>query len=223
MTSVVGAVSRQKEKSVCSEYLDVSVLPPNLRDLVFPLIYEQLLKPNISKAELLRFLFLTPELKDFKTLTNVQLAAFLKCSRAQVSKVLRALSVTPAPAVEVGRGRPSVLSREAEESIRTWLRQRMDTREWPTLSVFKEQVFRSLELEAPSFVPQNQFYYDLLERLSAGELTVRTASALEPARYNVTPDVIRQHFDTLERLRTHTHTLCLPTLRATRSATAALV
>ena len=45
MTSVVGAVSRQKEKSVCSEYLDVSVLPPNLRDLVFPLIYEQLLKP----------------------------------------------------------------------------------------------------------------------------------------------------------------------------------
>ena len=201
MTSVVGAVSRQKEKSVCSEYLDVSVLPPNLRDLVFPLIYEQLLKPNISKAELLRFLFLTPELKDFKTLTNVQLAAFLKCSRAQVSKVLRALSVTPAPAVEVGRGRPSVLSREAEESIRTWLRQRMDTREWPTLSVFKEQVFRSLELEAPSFVPQNQFYYDLLERLSAGELTVRTASALETARYNVTPDVIRQHFDTLERLR----------------------
>ena len=201
MTRVAGTVSRQKEKDICTQYLDVTVLPPELQDLVFPLIYEQLLKPNITKAELLRFLFLTPELKDFRNLTNAQLAAFLRCSRTNVCKVLQALAATPTPAVEVERGRPSVLSREAEEAIRTWLRQRMDAMEWPTLATFKEQVFRCLEVEAPNFVPQNQFYYDLLERLSTGELTVRAASALEPARYDVTSDVIRQHFDTLDRLR----------------------
>ena len=64
----------------------------------------------------------------------------------------------------------------------------------------RELCITLVESNQSRFVPQNQVYYDLLERLSAGELTVRTASALEPARYNVTPDVIRQHFDTLERL-----------------------
>ena len=195
-----GTVSRLQQREFCWQYLNVDVLPPRLRSLVFPLIYEQPLKPNITKAELLRGIFLTPELTDFKSLSNVKLAGFLKCSEANVGKVLHALSTTPTPAVEVGRGRPSVLSREAEESIRTWLRQRMESMEWPTLSIFKEQVFRCLELEAPNFVPQNQFYYDLLERLSEGELTVRSASALEPARYNVTTDMIEHHFTTLDRL-----------------------
>ena len=77
-------------------------------------------------------------------------------------------------------------------------------KDWPTLHAFKEKVWEALESEAPTFVPTNQFFYDLLSRLSHGEFTVRSASGLDDLRYEVTPNMIYQHFDCLNSLELQT-------------------
>ena len=95
------AWSRQRMQSFMEEKLDLSVLDDSQRCLLVPWISEQLCRPNITTAELLRFIFLTPELAPFRMMSNTGLARFLRCSEGNVSRVLRALQVAPHPSVAV--------------------------------------------------------------------------------------------------------------------------
>ena len=182
------------------EKLDLSVLNDSQRDLLVPLISDQLRRPGITTAELLRFIFLTPELLPFRQMSNTTLAKFLRCSDVNVSRVLRALNAAQHPAVAVATGRPRVLNGESEQAITDWLRERAERMDWPTLSSFKERVFFYLERDAPHFAPGRQFFYDLLARLTEGEFNVRSASGLDPQRYEVTPETIHEHFEVLHSL-----------------------
>ena len=136
-----GMLSRARARDPCQKDLNLDALPTKLQAKVLPLILEQLSRPDWTKAELLRMLFLTPDLADIKELTNSQLTSFLRCSENNVSKVIRALSDAPSPTVEVPQGRPRILSPAAEEQVKAWLAHRLDTQNWPTLSAFKECVF----------------------------------------------------------------------------------
>ena len=189
--SAGGRWTRGRQQQLIAEQLDVSVLNDTQRSLIVPLIFEQIQRPEITKAELLRFIFLSPELSAFRDLSNRQLAAFLRCSEGNVSRVLQSLAATPCPTVAVSPGRPTILSREAESVISDWLRQRISMMDWPTVSAFKDVVWQQLETEAPNFTPTHQFFYDLLARLGRGDLTVRSASGLDTQRYQVTPDMIQ--------------------------------
>ena len=194
------AWSRQRMQSFMEEKLDLSVLDDSQRCLLVPLISDQLCRPNITTAELLRFIFLTPELAPFRVMSNTSLARFLRCSEGNVSRVLRALEAAPHPSVAVPTGRPTVLSRESEQAIADWLRQRAEQMDWPTLSSFKDRVFSYLEQDARDFAPGSQFFYDLLARLTKGEFTVRSASGLDTQRYEVTREMIHEHFELLHSL-----------------------
>ena len=202
--SVNGMLSRARARELCQQEVDLDALPKHLQAQVLPLILEHLSRPDWTKAELLRMLFLTPGLAAIKELTNSQLASFLRCSQNNVSKVIRALSNAQSPTVEVPQGRPRILSPAAEEQVKAWLAHRLETQNWPTLSAFKECVFRHLEIENPTFVPQNQFYYDLLARLSNDDVTLRRATSLDPSRYEVTPEMILNHFQTLQDIELDT-------------------
>lgn len=164
------------------EKLSLSVLNASQRDLLVPLISDQVCRPDITTAEFLTFVFLTPELLPFRQMSNITLAKFLRCSDVNVSRVLRALNATQHPAVAVATGRPRVLNRGSKRA------ERMD---WPTISSFKDQVFSYLEQEAPPFVPGRQFFYDLLARLTKGEFNVGSASGLDMQRYEATPEMIQ--------------------------------
>ena len=192
--------TRGRQQQLIAEKLDVSVLNATQRDLIVPLIFEQISRPEVTKAELLRFIFLTPELSAFRELSNADLATFVRCSEGNVSRVLRDLSTNPSPTVAVSHGRPTILTRESEAAILDWLKERISSMDWPTIGAFKDVVWRLLEKEVPNFVPTHQFFYDLLGRLSDGELTVRSASGLDDQRYAVTPDIISEHFETLNSL-----------------------
>ena len=202
--SVNGMLSRARARELCQQEVDLDALPKHLQAQVLPLILEHLSRPDWTKAELLRMLFLTPGLAAIKELTNSQLASFLRCSQNNVSKVIRALSNAQSPTVEIPQGRPGILSPAAEEQVKAWLAQRLETQNWPTLSAFKECVFRHLETENPTFVPQNQFYYDLLARISNDDVTLRRATSLDPSRYEVTPEMILNHFQTLQDIQLDT-------------------
>ena len=193
-------LSRTKARELAQRELNLDALPQQLQGQVLPLILEQISRPNWTKAELLRMLFLHPDLSALRKLTNTQLASFLRCSENNVSKVIRALSDAASPTVEVAQGRPRILSSAAEESVKAWLSHRIETQNWPTLSAFKECVFRHLEAENPTFVPQNQFYYDLLARISNDDLTMRRATSLDAARYEVTCEMIIDHFQVLQAM-----------------------
>ena len=131
--SAGGRWTRGRQQQLIAEQLDVSVLNDTQRSLIVPLIFEQIQRPEITKAELLRFIFLSPELSAFRDLSNRQLAAFLRCSEGNVSRVLQGLAATPCPTVAVSPGRPTILSREAESAISDWLRQRISVMDWPTM------------------------------------------------------------------------------------------
>ena len=106
------AWSRQRMQAFLEEKLDLSVLDDSQRCLLVPLISDQLCRRNITTAQLLRFIFLTPELAPFRMMSNTGLARFLRCSEGNVSRVLRALEAAPHPSVAVPTGRPTVLSRD---------------------------------------------------------------------------------------------------------------
>ena len=196
--------TRGKQNQVIAENLDTSVLSEEQRELICPLIFEQICRPEITKAELIRFIYLTPELSPFRELKNSEMAKFVRCSEGNVSRVLSALDAAQCPTVTVATGRPTILTKQAEQLITDWLRERSDAKDWPTLHAFKEKVWEALESEAPTFVPTNQFFYDLLSRLSHGEFTVRSASGLDDLRYEVTPNMIYQHFECLNSLELQT-------------------
>lgn len=198
--SAGGRWTRARQQQLIAEHLNVSILNDTQRRLIVPLIFEQIQRPGITKSELLRFIFLTPELSAFRDLSISQLAAFVRCSEGNVSRVLQGLAATSCPTVAVSPGRPTILSREAECEISNWLRQRISVMDWPTISVFKDVVWQQLEREAPNFTPTHQFFYDLLTRLGRGDLTVRSASGLDTQRYEVTPDMILEHFTILQSL-----------------------
>ena len=201
LMSQPSVLSRGAKQAFIAEHLDLSVLDASQQSLIYPLVFNQLRRPGISKSELLRYIFLTPELSPFRKLSNADLAKFLRCSEPNVSRVLCTLRATPNPEVAVSPGRPTILSEGSERAISEWLNERVTTMQWPTLSAFKEKVFSFLDLEAPDFVPGRQFFYDLLARLSKGQYHVRSASGLDPLRYEVTPDMIHAYFKVLHSIK----------------------
>ena len=58
--SVNGILSRAGARELCQKELDLDALPKQLQAQVLPLILEQLSRPDWTKAQLLRILFLTP-------------------------------------------------------------------------------------------------------------------------------------------------------------------
>ena len=87
-----------------------------------------------------------------------------------------------------------------QKKISNWIALRIKSLDWPTLNAFKEQVLIELEKELPDFVPGHQYYYDLLNRLSKGNLTVKLASGLASERYQVTPESIQEYFRILSQI-----------------------
>lgn len=193
-------LSRGAKQAFIAEHLDLSVLDGSQHSLIYPLGFNQP-RPGISKSELLRYVFLTPELSPFRKLSNADLAKFLGCSEPNVSRILCTLGATPNPEVAVSPGRPTILSEGSERAISEWLNERITTMQWPTLSAFREKVFSFLDLEAPDFVPGRQFLYDLLARLSKGQDHIRSDSGLGPLRYEVTPDMIQDYFKVLHAIK----------------------
>ena len=192
--------TRGRQNQVIAERLDTSVLDGEQRALLTPLIFDQICRPDMTKSELIRFIFLTPELSPYRKLSNTDLAKFLRCSEGNVSRVLSNLEAAARPTITLTPGRPTVLRRESEQLITDWLRQRVEMKDWPTLQVFKEKVCEQLDVDAPTFVPSHQFFYDLLSRLSDGEFTVRSASGLDELRYEVTPDMVCEYFECLNAI-----------------------
>ena len=109
--------SRAKIVEFIQQKLDVSAIPSELHGHIYPTIFNEMIKQDISTSELLRFILLNPELYQFRNLTNKQLAKFLKCSETLVSKVSNAVIQQNDPTIKISQGRSTILSQEAEKNI----------------------------------------------------------------------------------------------------------
>ena len=95
-------------------------------------------------------------------------------------------------------GRTPYLTDENMENIRGWLRTRCNAENYPTLREVKERIWIELEsLEHPP-VPSRNYFFKVIDRLMGKEFVQRSASPMEPKRYELGYDTVSEYFDVLE-------------------------
>lgn len=179
--------------------LDVDVLPADMRDEMVQALLPKIKEPGHTKADLIRFVLSSDQLHPLQSLTQDTIAKFLRCSRSHISRIAQVLMVG-SQEKQPKSGRPTFLSQEAESRIKDYVFTKCAHEHWPTLNEFKELVHAELQKQQPQLVPSKQYYSDLFDRLLGEEYKIKIASPLDPERYAVTPETIREHFAKLEAI-----------------------
>lgn len=180
------------------KFIDIQTIPHQYHDLIKDFVCPALEVENFTKSEFIRMVLATPELMSFlQNLPQYVLSKFFRCSEALVSRVLREPAAATAP---MTRGRPKLLSEERELAIVKWIEDRCAAKEWPTTTAFKQRVLAALEEENKNITPSTQYFYDLQSRLMDGRFCVKSASEMDPERFNVTKEDVRSYFSELQRI-----------------------
>ena len=193
-------LTRSNQKLFIEEHLDASELPENLLNLIEPNILPELTAHINNKSHLVRFIFTHPGLTEFTNLSNKQIAKFLRIDDSIVSRVRNSLSGSSYQNMNPKFGRPSILPEDSESRIKSWVYDRISSMEYPTFAIFKEMVMREINNLNPGYIPSKQYFYDLFNRLSEGQFTIKTAFPLDPQRYNVESNTIIEFFQRLSNL-----------------------
>jgi transposase len=162
-------------------------------------IKEVLSERDASKSELCRLIFLDARLKLLTNLPQHDLAAFLKVSEGLVSRCRRQAQEEGEAGIDRTNGRPAFLPPANEEEIRRWIAEKTAVRDWPSIRDLKEQIVAELEKINADIVPSQSYYAKVLPRLLRDDFHVRNAQPLKEARYDVSPEIIRLHFEKLSQ------------------------
>lgn len=193
-------LTRKNAELIIQEYLDMSSVPEELLDLFQKIIFPELLKGCNNKSQFLRFVFSNPELSQLRDLQNNIIAKIFKVNESLICRIKNSLIENSEVSIQKKIGRIPILPENLEMKIRDWLIIRTERMEWPTFSLFKEYVLNEIEANKISYLPSKQYYFDLLKRISNNQLTIKIASALDPFRYNITPNIIIEFFNSIANI-----------------------
>ena len=185
--------TRRTTEEIVRQYIDLDKLPVYLHPVVKQNLLPFISGGSVTKSDLLRAIFNVPELAPLRELQDATLASVLRCAPSLISKVFSHEHV-------VRKGRPRILSDEAEAKLAAWVRERCQSQTWPTLSAFKSEVLAHLHRENPNATPSSQYFYDLIERIMGDEYTIKQAYGMEQKRFEVERERLGRHFELLKHL-----------------------
>jgi hypothetical protein len=183
-----------------NDYFETSALPDDIREYVREHVIYPLWPQQINKSEIIRRIQTTPDLECLRRLPHITLARWLKTSPSLITRALNNFVNSETEGQLKKPGRPAVLTDAEVNEIVTWIRDRCSSQGGPAIREVKEQVAFIIEKNHKNFTFNNSYFYKLFDRVLSEQFKIAIASPLDKDRYELSYDMVQEHFTKLEAL-----------------------